>query len=99
MEEEEKMRYMTTGERLDFKRGIEQGMQQGIEQGFLQAFSKQCLMVAKQIARKFHSRSEDELPKLMKLSPDDLSELGELLFDFNSLEQVHEWISQKGVKC
>jgi len=56
-------------------------------------------MVAKQIAKKFHSRSEDELPKLMELSPDDLSELGELLFDFNSLEQVHEWICQKGVKC
>jgi len=33
MEKEEKMRYMTTGERIGFKRGVQQGMQQGVQQG------------------------------------------------------------------
>lgn len=95
MEEEKTMRYMTTGERIGFKRGVEQGVQQGIQQGFLQAFSQQTMIFAKQIAKKFRSRYEDELPKLRKLSSDDLMELGEKLFDFDSLTQVHEWIDKK----
>ena len=103
MEEEKKMRYMTTGERIGFKRGVEQGLQQGvqqglqqgIQQGFLQAFSQQSLIFAKMIAKKFRSQPEDELPKLRKLKSDDLMELGEKLFDFESLTQVHEWIDKK----
>ncbi len=34
-EEEKKMRYMTTGERIGFKRGVAEGLQQGVQQGFL----------------------------------------------------------------
>ncbi|NJL58704.1 MAG: cytosolic protein [Desulfobacteraceae bacterium] len=79
-EEEKTMRYMTTGERIGYKRGIEegiqQGMQQGVQQGFLQAFLQQTTMVAKQLAKKFRSQPEDELPKLRMLKSDDLMELG-----------------------
>ncbi len=84
MEEEKTMRYMTTGERIGFKRGITEGMQQG-----------QSRIIAKQITKKFRSPLKYQLSELEKLKSDDLMELGEKLFDFDSLTQVHEWIDKK----
>ena len=87
MEEEDKMPYMSSVERIGFDRGI--------KEGFIQAFLQQSMMVAKIIAKKFRSQAEDELPKLRKLSSDDLMELGEKLFDFDSLAELREWIDKK----
>jgi hypothetical protein len=84
MEKEEKMPYITSVERIGFDRGIQEGVLQG-----------QFLIIANLIAKKFHSQPEHELQNLKKLNADALLELGEKLFEFHSVEQVHEWISSK----
>jgi len=84
LEKENKMPYITSIERLGFKRGIQQGNQEG-----------KSFIIAKQIAKKFKSPAETELSVLKNLKTDDLTELGELIFDFDSLEEVHEWINKR----
>jgi len=88
LEKENKMPYITSIERIGFKRGIQQGIQQGNQDG-------KSFIIAKQIARKFKSQAETELSVLKNLKTDDLTELGELIFDFDSLEEVHEWIKKR----
>ncbi|QTA84888.1 DUF4351 domain-containing protein [Desulfonema magnum] len=82
-EKEGKMPYITSVERIGYKRGIKQGIQQ------------MRSMLARLIAKKFRVRPEQELPKLEKLGPDDLLELGEELLDFESLEAVYRWIERR----
>ncbi len=52
-------------------------------------------LLAIQIAEKFKSQPDLELSKLEKLSADDLPELGKQIFDFESLEAVHQWIERR----
>ncbi|CAN2042612.1 hypothetical protein GMMP15_880007 [Candidatus Magnetomoraceae bacterium gMMP-15] len=87
-EEEKKMPYITSVERIGFNRGIQQGIQQGIQNG-------EYLAAAKLIARRFRSQPENELTGLKKLRLDDLPELSEQLFVFDSLDAVHEWINKR----
>jgi hypothetical protein len=55
-------------------------------------------ILARQIAKKFSSQPELELPRLEKLKPDDFPELGEQILDFDSLEAVHQWIEQRAAQ-
>lgn len=83
-EKEGKMPYVTSVERIGFERGMQQGMQQqGIQ------------IISKQISKKFKSKVEKELAWIKKLNSDDLQELGELILDFESLNEVHEWIQKR----
>ncbi|MDM8523702.1 DUF4351 domain-containing protein [Desulfococcaceae bacterium HSG8] len=79
-EKEGKMQYITSVERIGYKRGYKTGVQS---------------VLARQIAKKFNSQPDMELPKLEKLSPDDFPELGEQILDFESLEALHEWVEQR----
>jgi hypothetical protein len=79
LEKEDKMPYITSVERIGYKRGIQQGR----------------AILARQIAKKFSSQPERELSKLENLSPEDFPELGEQILDFDSLEAVHQWIEQR----
>ena len=82
-EKEGKMPYITSVERIGYKRGIQQGR------------SVLRSVLARQIAKKFNSRPDREMPKLERLSPDDFPELGEQLLDLDSLEAVHQWIDRR----
>ncbi|QTA81808.1 Uncharacterized protein dnl_41580 [Desulfonema limicola] len=98
-EKEEKMRYVTTGERIGFKRGYKQGqqelMQELTQKGGQISLQKWFVSVSKLIAKKYKSDAELELTYMAGLDADDLSELNELIFDFQTLEQVHEWIDNR----
>ncbi|QTA79528.1 DUF4351 [Desulfonema limicola] len=81
------MPYVTSVERIGFERGVQQGRyQEGIQ------------IISKLISKKFKSKIEKELAWIKKLTSDDLLELSELILDFESLHEVHEWI-QKRVKA
>ncbi|MDM8523806.1 DUF4351 domain-containing protein [Desulfococcaceae bacterium HSG8] len=78
------MSYITSVERISYKRGYKSGR---IQQG--------SSVLARLIAKKFNSQPDRELLKLEKLSPDDFPELGEQILDFESLGAVHQWIEQR----
>ncbi len=74
------MPYVTTGERIGFKRGIREG-----ESNFL----------AGRISRKLGVRKEKVLPLLYELNSDDLVELDEHLHGLESPESVFKWIETR----
>lgn len=83
------MPYVTSVERIGFERGMQQGVQQRVQD--------EKHLISKLISKRFKSQVEKELSLIKKLNPDDLLELGELILDFESLDEVHEWI-QKRIK-
>ena len=77
LEKEEKMPYITSVERVGYKRGIHKG---------------ESAVIARLIAKKFSSDAAQELPAMEKLSADDLLDLGGELLDFESVEALRKWI-------
>ena len=80
-EKEDKMPYITSVERI----GIQKGIQQGVQKGKLQ-------LLASQISKRFSSKPENVIKRLQKLDSEKLTELGENIFDFQSLKEVQAWI-------
>lgn len=93
------MQYITSVERIGYNRGMKQGILLGEQQGILlgeqQGIQKWLASISKQVAKKFQSDPELELTYMAGLDADDLSALGELILDFQTLEQVHEWIDRR----
>ncbi len=82
-----KMQYVTSVERIGYQRGLQEGQQQGIQHV--------KNLIARMIAKKFKSEPEHELARMEKLILDDLLELGELLFDLETLDAVHDWVVKR----
>ena len=87
-EKEEQMYYITQMQRPSYEKGKKEGKKEGINTGISKTISLQ-------IAKKFGSQVRRELPRLRHLSTNDLMELAENIFSFNSLNSVHDWIKQK----
>jgi len=102
-EKEEKMQYITTGERIGFDRGVKQGKKDGKKEGKKEGKREGkregmylgMIAVARIIAKKFRSDPEFELTYMAGLNADDLPMLADHIFDFEAIEQVHEWIDNR----
>ncbi len=77
------MPYITSVERIGYKRGVQERVQ------------KEKMLIATQIAKKFGSKAEKELTHIQNLDADALFEIGENIFEFNSLKEVHDWIIKR----
>ena len=84
IEEEEKMEYISSVERIGIKRGMQQGMQQGT-----------IKLLSRQIARRFHISSDSIHPIFSGLTIEQLEELGELFVDAESLDEILGWAEKK----
>ena len=78
------MPYVTSIERIGYKRGEKEGKKEG-----------QISLLARLIAKKFQSQMSKEFPFLEKLNLNDLAKLGEKLFDFETLDELHHWIENR----
>jgi hypothetical protein len=81
-EKEGKMPYITSVERIGYNRGIQHERH----------------LVSKLISKKFKSEADEELARIKNLNADELMELGELILDFESLNDVHVWINKRAKK-
>jgi hypothetical protein len=86
-EKEKQMYYITQLQRPSYEAGIKEGEKK--------AHSK---LLSRQIAKKFNSQVRRESPRLRHLTTDDLMELADNIFGFNSLDAVHDWIKQRREK-
>lgn len=84
MEKEEKMRYMTTGERIGFKRGVQQGVQQG-----------KAMLLSRQMAKRYHLSPEMLTIQWESLNDDELLELGDKILEWDSFDRILQWIEQR----
>jgi len=83
--------YITSVERIGFKRGFKDGFKRGFKRGFKNGLTS---FLAKLIAKKYKAEMEQELTYLAGLEFDEIEELSVLILDFESLDEVHEWIDE-----
>ena len=83
IEEERKMEYVSSVERI----GIRKGMQQGMQEEALRLLSRQ-------IARRFQASSDSVQPIFAGLTTEQLEELGERFIEAENLDQIRKWADE-----
>jgi hypothetical protein len=88
-EEERKVTYVTTGERIGFEQGMQQGVQQGVQQGEL-------TLVLRLLTCRVGGISPDIEAQIRTLSLNQLETLGEALLDFSQSSDLDDWLRLHG---
>ncbi len=83
IEEEKKMEYVSSVERIGIKKGIQQGMQEGV-----------LKLLARQIARRFQVSSDSVQPIFAGLTTEQIEELGEQFIEAQSLDEIRGWADE-----
>jgi len=87
-EQERKMTYITTGERIGYERGREEGEQTGEQRLILQ-----------QLQKRVGDLSEETIASVQSLNVTQLEELGEALLDFTQIDDLLHWLeANRGVR-
>jgi Domain of unknown function (DUF4351) len=92
-EEERKVMYVTTGERIGFEEGLQQGMQQGMQQGVQQG---ELTLILRLLARRVGGISHDIEAQIRTLSLAQVESLGEALLDFSQPSDLNDWLNLHG---
>ncbi len=83
LEEETRMPYITSVERLGIEQGIEQGMQR-----------EGANLVLRQLNRRLGQVTTSVEKQIRQLSVEQLEDLGEALLDFENEADLLHWLSQ-----
>ena len=84
-EEERKVTYVTTGERIGFEKGAKQGRKEGIQEGEL-------MLVLRLLNRRVGLIAPEAEAQVRSLSLVQLEALGEALLDFSQPSDLRDWI-------
>jgi len=87
LEEETKVEYITSFERIATQRGVQQGIQQGVQQGIQQGESTLLISLLK---HKFKTIPRNYRQQIKQASPDSLLKWGQKVLDCAALEEVFE---------
>ncbi|MEQ9553208.1 MAG: Rpn family recombination-promoting nuclease/putative transposase [Coleofasciculus sp. G3-WIS-01] len=74
--------------------GLEQGLEQGLERGRREGEIRAMLRL---LERQFGSMSPEIINQIQNLSSEQLEHLGEDVLDFNSLEELSNWLEDNGM--
>jgi hypothetical protein len=92
-EEERKVTYVTTGERIGFEQGALQGRQEGIQEGIQQGRHEgELTLVLRQLARRVGGITPNVEAEVRALSLTQLEALGEALLDFSQPSDLRDWL-------
>jgi hypothetical protein len=83
IEEERKMEYVSSVERIGIKKGIQQGIQQ-----------EALRLLSRQIARRFQVSSDSVQPIFVGLTTEQIEELGERFIEAQSLDEIRAWANE-----
>jgi hypothetical protein len=86
-EEERQMPYITSVEQIGYDRGIEEEIKRSIE--------RERSLIHRLLNRKVGSIDDRTLTQITNLSVAQLEDLGEALFDFDSIADLDRWLSQQ----
>ena len=75
--------------------GIQQGIQRGIQRGIEQGIQQEATLVVRLLKRKIGELSPNLEATVMGLPINVLEDLGEALLDFNSVDDLTNWLNQK----
>ena len=79
------MRYITTGERIGYERGIEEGRLEGRQEG-------ERLVILKLLKKRLGELSPETTQLIQSLSVNQLENLSEALLDFSSMADLLNWL-------
>ena len=89
LEEQEKMRYVTSVEQIGIEKGLLQGMQQGMQRGLMQGRAEgEAYALRRLLQKRFGPLSEDVLARLQSASIDELELWLDRALDADSLAGV-----------
>ncbi|MFP4032437.1 MAG: hypothetical protein ACLFRG_17715 [Desulfococcaceae bacterium] len=99
-EEEKRMPYITSVEKIGYQRGMEEGVQIGEEKGMEKGMEKgknagEAGMQARILAKKFGLNPENLMRLIQVLGPEERAELADAFWDLESPEALMEWIKQR----
>ena len=80
-------------EQIGFQKGVQQGIKKGIQQGIQQAQQQQASLIVRQLKKKMGELSASLESQVMALPIDILENLGEDLLDFNSIDDLTNWLN------
>ncbi len=81
------MAYITTGERIGYKRGIEEGEQ------------RQQRLILRLLQKRVGELTEEAIASVQSLNVTQLEELGEALLDFTQIDDLLHWLeANRGVR-
>jgi flagellar biosynthesis/type III secretory pathway protein FliH len=99
-EEEKKMPYVTSVERIGYKRGMEEGFKKGFKKGFELGFELglkkgQVSILSIAIETKFGANQDKIQSSIQHLNSEELTELGKMLFDFDTSTALFDWVRHR----
>ena len=81
-------------EQIGLQKGIQQGVQQGIQRGVQQGIQQEAtLLIMRQLKRKVGELSPNLETKITDLPVNVLEDLGEALLDFDSIDDLTNWLN------
>jgi Domain of unknown function (DUF4351) len=89
-EEERKVAYITSVERIGYDRGKAEGKIEAAQQ----SLERQRSLILRQLNRKVGSVAEQMLESINALSIEQLESLGEALLDFESIDDLITWLNR-----
>jgi flagellar biosynthesis/type III secretory pathway protein FliH len=90
-EEAHHMPYITSVERIGFKKGMKQGLQEGLQEGFQQGISQgEALVLKRLLMRRFGPLPEEVEDKLAQADRSQLESWADRVLDAETLEEVFE---------
>ncbi len=92
VEEEQIMEIVTSWMEKGIEQGIEQGIERGIEQGIEKGEQK---IVKRQLKRRFNNIDSTLENRINGLSSEQIENLADAIFDFQSLEDFIKWLDQQ----
>jgi predicted transposase YdaD len=94
-EEERKVPYITSVERIGYERGQEEGREKGREEGREEGATLQArTMLLRQLTRRFGAIDAPTLAQINALPIGQLEALSEALIDFTALDDLTTWLDQ-----
>lgn len=85
------MPYITTGERIGYKRGKEDGRKEGREKGRKEG---EQAIILRQLSRRFGELLPQVRARVKSMNSTQLEVLGEALFDFTSIDDLNNWLEE-----
>ncbi len=82
------MRYVTTGERIGYERGIQEGRQEGIQEG-------EVTLILRLLKKRYGELSPELHQRIQSLSLNQLEALGEALLDLGSMADLLAWLESQ----
>jgi len=95
-EEEMKMPYITSTQRLAEERGRQEGRREGEQRGEQQGKLKgKQELITKQLNRRLGEIQQPLVEQIRQLPVDQLELLGEAIFDFSTVTDLEKWLSSR----